>query len=385
MLVPGLTRDIVSFGFVEELEIDEGVVRLRLNVPSGDQRVVEQMAQQVHEVVSAVAGVDEVRLDVSAPMPGGMRRPSPGSPGGPPVSGDPPTAPSSPADGVAVGAGGRPEPLIQHDPIPGVGYVLAVASGKGGVGKSTVASNLSVALSGQGFSVGLMDADIYGPSIPTMLGTHEEPEITDIDGQRKIVPLERHGLKIMSLGFLQPEDDPVIWRGPLVMKAVRQFLRDVDWRGCDILVIDLPPGTGDAQLTLTQSAPLDAALIVTTPQDVSLIDARKGLHMFREVDVPVLGIVENMSVYHCPECGHEAHIFRSGGGLRTADELGVPLIGSVPIDPQIAESGDAGTPIVLSHPDSVVAEAFRGIAGIVAEELAGKAAPDADRPPATRP
>ncbi len=379
VMVPGLARDIVSFGFVEELEIDDGVVHLRLNVPSGDKHAVEQMARQVHEVVSGVAGVDEVRLDVSAPMPGDMRRPSPGSPGGPPLAGDPPTAPSPPTGGVPVGTGGRPEPLIQHDPIPGVDYVLAVASGKGGVGKSTVASNLAVALSQRGFSVGLMDADIYGPSVPIMLGTHEEPEIVDIDGQRKIVPLERHGLKLMSLGFLRPEDDPVIWRGPLVMKAVRQFLRDVDWRGCDILVIDLPPGTGDAQLTLTQSAPLDAALIVTTPQDVSLIDARKGLHMFREVDVPVLGIVENMSVYHCPECGHEAHIFRSGGGRRTADELGVPLIGSIPIDPQVAEAGDAGTPAVLAYPDSAAAEAFQGIAEVVAEALAGKATPAPQR------
>ena len=379
VMVPGLARDIVSFGFVEELEIDEGVVHLRLNVPSGDQHVVEQLAQRVHQVISGIAGVDEVRLDVSAPMPAGMRHPSPGSPGGPPTAAGRPAAPSPPAGEAPVGSGGRPEPLILHDPIPGVDYVLAVASGKGGVGKSTVASNVAVALSQRGFSVGLMDADIYGPSVPTMLGTNAEPEIIDIDGQRKIVPLERHGLKLMSLGFLQPEDAPVIWRGPLVMKAVRQFLRDVDWRGSDILVIDLPPGTGDAQLTLTQSAPLDAALIVTTPQDVSLIDARKGLHMFREVDVPVLGIVENMSVYHCPECGHEAHIFRSGGGRRTADELGVPLIGSVPIDPQVAEAGDAGTPVVLAYPDSGVAEAFRGIAEVVAEALAGKATAAAQR------
>jgi ATP-binding protein involved in chromosome partitioning len=217
-----------------------------------------------------------------------------------------------------------------------------------------------------------MDADIYGPSIPTMLGMRGEPEITDIDGRRMIIPLERHGLKLMSLGFLQPEDDPVIWRGPLVMRAVKQFLRDVDWRGCDVLVIDLPPGTGDAQLTLTQSAPLDGAVIVTTPQDVSLIDARKGLHMFREVDVPVIGIIENMSVYTCPECGHSEHIFRSGGGRRTADELGVPLLGSIPIDRRVAECGDAGTPAVLVYPDSEAARVFGDIAVAVAAVLGEK-------------
>jgi len=259
--------------------------------------------------------------------------------------------------------------MFQRDPIPGVRHLLAVASGKGGVGKSTVAVNLAAALGQLHGNVGLMDADIYGPSVPTMLGTHEEPGVAEVDGSKKLVPLEKFGLKLMSLGFLQPEDSPVIWRGPLVMRAVRQFLRDVDWRGVDILVIDLPPGTGDAQLTLTQSAPLDGAIIVTTPQDVALIDARKGLKMFEEVDVPVLGIVENMSVYHCPECGHEAHIFRREGGRRTAEELGVPLLGDVPIDPRVAECGDAGTPTLTEHPDSEVAVAFLEIARAVLEGL----------------
>ena len=268
--------------------------------------------------------------------------------------------------------------MIQRDPIPGVQHVVAVASGKGGVGKSTVAVNLAVAVSQLGIDTGLMDADIYGPSVPTMLGSHQEPDISEIDGRRVIVPIERFGIQLMSLGFLQPEDAPVIWRGPLVMKAVRQFLRDVDWRGSDILIIDLPPGTGDAQLTLTQSAPLDGAVIVTTPQDVALIDARKGLHMFREVEVPVLGIVENMSRYQCPECGHEAHIFRRDGGKRTAEELGVPLLGAVPIDPRVAECGDAGTPIVARHPDSEVAAIFRDIAGQVLESIEF-AAPEEDQ------
>lgn len=362
----GLHKDIVSFGMLEELDVDGSVVSIRLSVPSGDKRAIEQMAQEVHAAASEIDGVAEVRLDISAPAPaspkGGGKRA-----GGLPAAGAA-TAPPPPG-GAPVGSGGRPEPLIQRDPIPGVRHVLAVASGKGGVGKSTVASNLAVALQRAGHSVGLMDADIYGPSVPTMLGVRKDPEITDVNGRRMIIPLEAHGLKLMSLGFLQPEDDPVIWRGPLVMRAVRQFLRDVHWQGCDILVIDLPPGTGDAQLTLTQSAPLDGAIIVTTPQDVSLIDARKGLHMFREVDVPVLGIVENMSVYTCPECGHEEHIFRAGGGRRTAEELGIPLLGDVPIDRRIAEAGDSGTPMVIAHPDSAAAQAFGRIAEAVAATL----------------
>lgn len=369
---PGLSRDIVSFGLVEHVEVEGGLVRIRLSVPSADNRAIEQMAHDAHEAVSQLEGVDEVRLDISAP-----RSAAPATPRGaaaPPGGGmSLPSAPPANAGtrpaGAPGGGGGRPEPLIQRDPIPGVKHVLAVASGKGGVGKSTVASNLAVALHLRGLSVGLMDADIYGPSVPTMFGINEQPEIIDIEGRRMILPLQRHGLKLMSLGFLQPEDAPVIWRGPLVMKAVRQFLRDVDWRECDILVIDLPPGTGDAQLTLTQSAPLDGALIVTTPQDVSLIDARKGLHMFREVDVPVIGIVENMSVFHCPKCGHKEHIFREGGGRRTAEELGVPLLGDIPIDPRIAQAGDAGTPTVLADPDSEAARAFGKIAGVVAATL----------------
>jgi len=369
----GLHKDIVSFGLVDLLEVEGGEVRIRLSVPSGDQEAIEKMAQDVHAAASQVEGVDEVKLDVSAPRPAGPRAQgvAPSGASLPSAAPAPPAAPQ-PRAGIPAGSGGRPEPLIQRDPIPGVKHVLAVASGKGGVGKSTVASNLAVALQQNGHAVGLMDADIYGPSIPTMLGMSGEPEITDIDGRRMIIPLQRHGLKLMSLGFLQPEDAPVIWRGPLVMKAVKQFLRDVDWRDCDILIIDLPPGTGDAQLTLTQSAPLDGAVIVTTPQDVSLIDARKGLHMFREVDVPVLGIIENMSVYTCPECGHSEHIFRSGGGRRTADELSVPLLGTIPIDRRVAECGDAGTPMVLVYPDSEASRVFGDIAVAVAAVLGEK-------------
>jgi ATP-binding protein involved in chromosome partitioning len=368
---PGLPRDIVALGFVDSIEVQDGVVTIRLSIPAGNPQAIEQMAKDAHAAASALSGVTEVNLEVMAPQPKGVAQPGAGPPLSTssqlPTAGPPPPPPGASHDGKPLGSGGQPEPLIQRDPIPGVRHVVAVASGKGGVGKSTVAVNIAAALNELGNKVGLMDADIYGPSIPTMLGIHEEPEVVEVDGEKKLGTIEKFGINLMSLGFLQEQDAPVIWRGPLVMRAVRQFLRDVDWRGSEILVIDLPPGTGDAQLTLTQSAPLDGAVIVTTPQDVALIDARKGLHMFREVGVPVIGIVENMSMFRCPDCGHVAHIFRTGGGERTAKELGVPFLGSVPIDPLIAESGDLGVPIVVSHPDSEVAGAFREIAVKIAE------------------
>ncbi len=368
---PGLSRDIVSFGFVEAVRIDGGGVTVRLNIPIGSPEHQQQIARASHDAVMALDGVDSVSLEIAAPESKGVSAPQPGrSPGGAasPGLGGAAGAPAGPATGrpPAPGTGppapGRPAALYDRTPIGGVKHVVAVASGKGGVGKSTVAVNLAAALAQLGQHVGLMDADIYGPSVPTMLGTHEQPKIIDLDGKRVLVPLDKFGMKLMSLGFLQPEDDPVIWRGPMVMKAVRQFLRDVDWRGVEVLVIDLPPGTGDAQLTLTQSAPLDGAVIVTTPQDVALIDARKGLRMFQEVDVPLLGLVENMSVFTCPECGHRTHVFSTDGGRRTADELGVPFLGALPLDPQIAIAGDAGIPYVVEHPDGEVTKIFRAVA-----------------------
>lgn len=397
---PGLKRDIVSFGMVEGVVIDGGEVKLRLNIPTGSPTHQETIARECHEAVMALEGVEKVSLEVMAPQSKGARpsqhTPPPGPPAGPAAAATSPLAaagrlptghmgpgsqqpgrpprpggPQGPQPGRGGPQGpapeGRPAALYDRTPIPGVKHVIAVASGKGGVGKSTVASNLAIALSQLGEKVGLMDADIYGPSVPTMLGTHEEPVIKQVNGKRMLEPIDKFGIKLMSLGFIQPEDDPVIWRGPIVMKAVRQFLRDVDWTGADILLIDLPPGTGDAQLTLTQSAPLTGAVIVTTPQDVALIDARKGLRMFQEVDVPVLGLVENMAVYHCPECGHQEHIFRADGGRRTAEALDVPFLGSLPIDPAIARAGDEGTPYVANHPDGPVADTFRKIAQVVLE------------------
>jgi ATP-binding protein involved in chromosome partitioning len=251
--------------------------------------------------------------------------------------------------------------------LEGVRWRIAVASGKGGVGKSTVSTNLALSLRALGYTVGLLDADIYGPSQQMMLGIEGRPQIDDKD--EKILPMERHGVKTMSLGLITDADTPVIWRGPMVMKAIDQFLNDVKWGTLDFLIIDLPPGTGDAQLTLTQKAGLTGAVVVTTPQDVALIDARKGLAMFRKVNVPVIGIVENMSYFLCRHCGEREEIFGHGGGRRTADLLGVPFLGEVPIDPKVVVGGDSGEPIVASTPDSPAAAAFREVARLVVEQV----------------
>src|SRR5262245_6228657 len=256
--------------------------------------------------------------------------------------------------------------------LPGVKNVIAVASGKGGVGKSTVAANLALALKTQGHQVGLMDADIYGPSVPIMMG------IPSLDPKTTPFPIEKYGIKLMSMGFIVPPNQAVIWRGPMVHRAVTQFLGEIAWGELDYLVIDLPPGTGDAQLTLTQTAPLSGAVIVTTPQEVSLIDARQGLEMFRQVRVPVLGIVENMS-YFVGEDGKRYEIFRHGGGRKLADAAGVPFLGEIPIDPRVAECGDNGRPIVHQFPDSPVAKAYLALADTVRDELE-KAAEDPGLP-----
>ena len=243
--------------------------------------------------------------------------------------------------------------------MPGVSHILAVASGKGGVGKSTVAVNLALALPRHGLQVGMLDADIYGPSLPRMLGITGKPEATP---DKRLMPMERYGIKAMSMGFIVAEDTPMIWRGPMVIGALEQMLRDVDWGELDVLVVDMPPGTGDAQLTMAQRVPLAGAVIVSTPQDIALIDARKGLNMFRKVDVPVLGIVENMSYFICPNCGHESHIFGHGGARREAEKLGTDFLGEVPLHIAIRETSDAGTPIVVEQPDSPQAQAFKRIA-----------------------
>jgi ATP-binding protein involved in chromosome partitioning len=259
------------------------------------------------------------------------------------------------------------------DLVPEVGAIVAVASGKGGVGKSTVAANLAISLARTGKLVGLLDVDIYGPSVPTMFGIEDRPTVVG----NRIQPYRKYGVSLMSLGFILDADTPVIWRGPMVMRAIEQMLGDVDWGALDVMILDMPPGTGDAQLTVTQKVPLAGAVIVTTPQDVALIDARRGLQMFHKVSVPVLGIVENMSTFVCPHCGKETHVFRQGGGERTARELGVPFLGEIPLDAAIAEGGDAGRPIVVEDPGGPHARAFERVARAV---LAGIEAGAAEKP-----
>ncbi|MCG5511385.1 iron-sulfur cluster carrier protein ApbC [Ectothiorhodospira lacustris] len=255
-------------------------------------------------------------------------------------------------------------------PLQGIKNIIAVASGKGGVGKSTTAANLALALAGEGASVGLLDADIYGPSQPRMLGISGKPETRD---GKTMEPMENHGIQAMSIGFLIDEDTPMIWRGPMVTQALEQLLRDTNWKALDYLVIDLPPGTGDTQLTLAQKIPVSGAVIVTTPQDIALLDARKGLKMFEKVDVPVLGVVENMSIHICSNCGHEEYIFGQGGGERMARDYGVEFLGALPLDIQIREQADGGRPTVIAQPDSRIAEIYREIARRTAARLAAQA------------
>jgi ATP-binding protein involved in chromosome partitioning len=332
---PGLTRDIVSFGFVHDVKIDGGNVSFRVHFQTENPTVGQQIARDAEAAVKSIPGVKDVRVQLEV---------------------------ASRQAGPTASGGGEPTQIL-----PGVKYKIAVASGKGGVGKSTVSTNLALALRALGYTVGLLDADIYGPSQQMMLGIEGRPQIDERD--EKIMPMENHGIKTMSLGLITDPDTPVIWRGPMVMKALDQFLTDVKWGELDFMVIDLPPGTGDAQLTITQKVPLSGAVVVTTPQDVALIDARKGLAMFRKVNVPVLGIVENMSYYICRHCGEREEIFGHGGGKKTAEMLGVPFLGEVPIDPKVVVGGDSGQPIIVMDPTSPASAAFREVARLVVEQV----------------
>lgn len=273
---------------------------------------------------------------------------------------------------VNSGTAGQAQGQGKEALIPGVKQVMAISSGKGGVGKSTVAVNLAVALQQAGAKVGLIDADVYGPNIPMMLGVHKPPEQKD----GKITPGEGHGVKVISMGFFVPEETALVWRGPMVHTAIQQFFRDVQWGELDYLLIDLPPGTGDAQLSLSQLVPLCGAITVTTPQEVALHDVRKGMMMFQKVNVPILGIIENMSYFLCGHCGERTEIFSHGGGARAAEKLGVPFLGCIPIDPAIRSGGDAGTPIVVADPSSPQAAAFRDIAAKIADALKAEKGPE---------
>jgi ATP-binding protein involved in chromosome partitioning len=331
---PDFRRSIVDLGFVKDLEIDGGRVSFRIELTTPACPVKEQFREAAERAVRALAGVEQVRVEM--------------------------TASTRAASGAAAGK-------AVPDGVRDVRNIVAVASGKGGVGKSTVAANLALALAHAGAAVGLLDCDVYGPSVPLMLDARGEPEVTQ---DRKIIPKQGHGLSLMSIGFLAGENAPVIWRGPMVHGVIRQFLQDVLWGELDYLILDMPPGTGDAALTLVQTAPIAGAVIVTTPQEVALIDARKGLRMFQRVNVPVLGIVENMAYFTPPDLPDRRYaIFGEGGGARAARELGVDLLVQVPIQPDVVQAGDEGKPTVLSAPDSAAAQAFRELAGIVARKL----------------
>ncbi len=333
---PGMSRDIVSFGFVHQVKAEAGSVVVDLQMSTHNPAAGEKVRDEVERTLRALPGVAAVRVNMNVVKP--------------------------PAREEAA------QKAIAQDSslIPQVRHVVAVASGKGGVGKSTVAANLAVALAQLGHRVGLLDSDIYGPSVPTMFGITQKPRVVG----NRIHPFEKYGIILMSLGFILETDTPVIWRGPMVMRAIEQMLGDVEWGPLDYLILDLPPGTGDAQLTVTQRIQLAGAVIVTTPQDVALIDARKGLAMFRKVNVPVIGIVENMSTFVCPHCGHATDIFKRDGGRKTADLLGTAFLGSIPLDPQIVLGGDDGVPITVADPKGPHGDAFRRVAEAVVAEVA---------------
>lgn len=340
--VPGFGGDIIDEGFVSDIVIDGGKVIFSLNTPQGFKGDLVAFRKTAEEKLRGIDGVENVLVALGDTQ---------GAAGGAPTP--PPPKLKRGAD-RPVGPDMRPA----AGSIPGVNSILAVASGKGGVGKSTTSANLALGLRSLGLKVGLLDADIYGPSIPRLLGITERPEIRD----DRIVPIEKFGIKIMSMGFLMDEEAPVIWRGPMVVSALMQMVREVDWGELDVLVLDMPPGTGDAQLTMAQQVPLSGSVIVSTPQDLALIDARKGLKMFKNVDVPILGIIENMSTFICPHCGESSDIFGHGGARDEAAKLGVTFLGAIPLHMDIRKYSDEGAPVVVSEPDGPHAKIYRNIA-----------------------
>jgi ATP-binding protein involved in chromosome partitioning len=347
---PEKGKDIVSLGMVSAIQVRDGHVGFAIEVDPERGPRLEPLRKAAEKAVESLEGV----LSVSAVLTAEKR----------------PQAPPPRGHGHGQGAGGAAAKML----VPGVRSIIAVASGKGGVGKSTVAANLALALAAIGQRVGVLDADIYGPSMPRMLGIAGRP--TTRDG-KVLEPMRNHGVVTMSMGFLVAEDTPMIWRGPMVQSALQQMLRDVAWGELDVMVVDMPPGTGDAQLTMAQQVPLAGAVIVSTPQDIALLDARKGLNMFRKVDVPVLGFIENMSYFRCPHCGERSDIFSHGGAKREAERLEVEFLGEVPLDIAIRETSDGGNPIVVAAPESEHAQIFRRIAERLVAKLGGaqRAAP----------
>jgi ATP-binding protein involved in chromosome partitioning len=352
--VPTRDGDVVSLGMISGVVVKDGNVGFSIEIDPAEKDALEPMRQTAEETVRALAGVVSATAVLTAES----------APSGQPAQSHAHTH----SHGQGPGAQGGPQAGPQAaSGIPGVGAIIAVASGKGGVGKSTVAVNLALALAANGQRVGMLDADIYGPSLPRMMGIGGRPHSPD---GKVIDPMKSYGIECMSMGFLVDEETPMIWRGPMVQGALEQMMRDVRWGELDVMVVDMPPGTGDAQLTMAQRVPLAGAVIVSTPQDIALLDARKGLNMFKRVDVPVLGIVENMSYYICPSCGDRAHIFGHGGARETAQKLGVDFLGEIPLDLAIRETSDQGRPIVVSDPDSPHAKSFLDIATKVATKIA---------------
>ncbi|MBO9426390.1 Mrp/NBP35 family ATP-binding protein [Labrenzia sp. R4_1] len=349
---PDLEGDIVSLGLVSDVFVSDGRVAFSITVPAARAQELEPLRQAAEKVVKEVDGVENAMVALTAER-------APGSaPARPPQPAPAPRAPRPPQEEQASAKPG----------VPGIKHIVAVASGKGGVGKSTTTANLALGMAANGLRVGVLDADIYGPSVPRLFNVSGRPEA--LSG-RMLKPLEGYGVKVMSMGFMVEEETPMIWRGPMVISALTQMLREVAWGELDVLVVDMPPGTGDAQLTMAQQVPLAGAVIVSTPQDLALIDARKGLAMFKKVDVPVLGIVENMSYFLCPDCGSRHDIFGHGGARADAERLGVPFLGEVPLAMKIRETSDAGTPIVVSDPEGQSAQIYKEIAGKVMAGIEG--------------
>ena len=334
---PGYSRDIVSFGLVKEANAANGAVSVSMQLTSANAEAAAQIKAESERVLKAIPGVKHVHVQVKQP-----------------------------ATTAGAPAAGGPSPWANQNRVPGIKRIVAVASGKGGVGKSTLSVNLACALKHLGASVGLLDCDIYGPSIPLMMGIKQKPGLSD---DEKMIPPSSHGVKLMSMGFLLEDDQPVIWRGPMIQRTIQQFVTVTDWGELDFLLVDLPPGTGDAQLTLCQTVPLDGGVIVTTPQEASLGVVRKGIAMFEKVNVPILGIIENMSYFTTPN-GERVEIFGHGGGRTEAERQKMPFLGEVPIFTEIREGGDRGVPVVVSSPDKPVGEAFLKIAEAVRGRLA---------------
>jgi ATP-binding protein involved in chromosome partitioning len=334
---PGYSRDIVSFGLIKQIAADQGAVSVAMQLTSANAEAAGQIKAESERVLKALPGVKLVHVEVKQPAA---------------------------APGATPGPSG-PSPWANQNRMPGIKRIVAVASGKGGVGKSTLSVNLACALKHLGSSVGLLDCDIYGPSIPLMMGIHQRPGLS---AEEKMIPPEAHGVKLMSMGFLLEGDQPVIWRGPMIQRTIQQFVSVVEWGDLDFLLVDLPPGTGDAQLSLCQTVPLDGGVIVTTPQEASLGVVRKGIAMFEKVNVPILGIVENMSYFTTPN-GERVEIFGHGGGRAEAERQTKPFLGEVPIFMEIREGGDCGVPIVVSSPNKPAGEAFIKIAEAVRQKL----------------